>query len=71
MNELKKIGFVLLFVTVILSTGCGGGDTTVQASNTTMGQELEDLDNAFKKGIITKREYEKAKEDILDRYNKY
>jgi len=66
MNTIKIV--ILLFLITIFSIGCGGGDTTVKASNTTMGQELSDLDKAFKNGIITKREYENAKDDILQRY---
>jgi len=64
-----KMSTVLFLILVTLSlASCGGGDTTVKASNTTMGQELQDLDATFKNGIITKREYENAKEDILKRY---
>lgn len=53
-------------------SGCGGGgsENTIQTSNTTMGQELMDLDASHKKGLITDKEYEKAKEAILERYEK-
>lgn len=50
-------------------TACGGGGATVQASNTTVGQELIDLDASYKKGLITEKEYERAKEKILDKYD--
>jgi len=59
---------ILVMSMAALTAGCGGGGTTVKASNTTMGQELQDIDAAFKKGILTEREYKRAKEDILDRY---
>jgi len=51
-------------------TGCGGGGAKVQSVNTstTMGQELQDLDDAYQKGIITQSEYESAKQRIMDRY---
>ena len=51
-------------------TGCGGGGAKVQSVNTstTMGQELQDLDDAYQKGIITKSEYESSKQRIMDRY---
>jgi hypothetical protein len=53
-------------------TGCGGGGAKVQSVNTTttMGQELQDLDDAYKKGIITQSEYESSKQRIMDRYKK-
>ncbi len=60
----------LALVSAIGLAGCGGGgsENTIQTSNTTMGQELMDLDESRKKGLISDKEYEKAKEDILKRY---
>lgn len=49
-------------------TACGGGGAKVQASNTTIGQELMDLEESYKKGLITEKEYKKTKELILERY---
>ena len=57
----------LLLLTIPLA-GCGGGDSSIKASSTTIGQELMDLDASYQKGLITEREYEKAKESILKRY---
>ncbi len=53
-------------------SGCGGPDTEIrqQQITTTLGQELIDLDTAYKKGLITEKEYQKAKKDILRRYEK-
>jgi hypothetical protein len=53
-----------------MMTGCGGDRTSVQSEThtTTIGQELLDLDRALDRGLITEREYERAKEDILRRY---
>jgi len=65
---LKSYLFIFIVSLTLVLTGCGGGDTTVKASNTTMGQELQDLDATYKKGIITEKEYKRAKSDILDRY---
>lgn len=45
--------------------GCAGGGTQVEQSNTTLGQELTDLQEAYEKGIITEREYERAKKELL------
>jgi hypothetical protein len=49
-------------------TACGGGGATMQTSTTTMGQELMDLEESYKQGIITEKEYKKAKEAILEKY---
>ena len=48
-------------------TGCGGG-TEIKATNTTMGQELTDLQEAYEKEIRTEKEYKKAKKKILNKY---
>ena len=59
----------LALISAIGLAGCGGGDSTVQASSTTMGQELMDLDESRQKGLISDKEYDKAKKEILKRYN--
>ena len=46
-------------------TGCGGGGATMEARSTTTGQELMDLDKAYKDGIITEKEYESTKKEIM------
>ncbi len=63
---------VLLFAAVVTLSGCGGGGAKVEASTstttTTMGQELMDLDKAYKAGIIDEKQYDAAKKKILKRY---
>ena len=67
---------LLLIIVLLLSlTACGGGDTEVKSTTmtttmtTTMGQELMDLNESYKQGIITEKEYNKAKEKIMKRYD--
>lgn len=70
---MKKVSLWVLFpallVSTLLTAGCGGGDSSVQAQTTTMGQELTDLKKAYDTGVINEKEYEKSKKNILKRYN--
>ena len=46
--------------------GCGGGTKVQnQTTTTTLGQELTDLKAAYDQGIITEKEYEKKKKELL------
>jgi hypothetical protein len=53
---------------VTLSACGGGGKATVQASNSTLGKELQDLQQSYEKGIITQKEYESAKKKLMKKY---
>lgn len=68
----KMVLLATLLATVSLA-GCGGGgaksSTSLQATTTTMGQQLIDLKASYDKGIISEQEYNKAKKDILNSYN--
>ncbi len=68
---MTQIKFILLMLFVLSLTACGGGGTDIQTTTTTttMGQELMDLDESYKKGILTEKEYKNAKENIMDRYD--
>ncbi len=56
----------VLALMALLLTGC---DVKTTTNNTTMGQELMDLNESYKKGILTEKEYKNAKENIMDRYD--
>ncbi len=52
---------------VVALSGCGGTDTrTTVQSTQTQGKQLLDLKEAYDKGVISEREYERTKEDILE-----
>ena len=48
-------------------TACGGSSTKTTVTNQeTQGKQLMDLKEAYDSGVISEKEYEKAKERILD-----
>jgi uncharacterized membrane protein len=57
--------FMLMLLVTFSLTGCGGGGATMEAKTTTTGQELLDLDKAYKAGLMTEKEYEKKKKEIM------
>ena len=71
---MKRLATLLIIALVIvgvgLATGCGGRkqNTTVQTTNTTLGQELVDLQQAYEKGIITEKEYNDLKKKAMKKY---
>jgi hypothetical protein len=66
----RTVVTVVMFAILMggLFTGCGGGGAEVKQTSTTMGQQLIDLKAAYEQGIITEREYERAKQNILNSY---
>jgi len=67
MKTIKVVTWTILLSFCLIALGCGGGGADVRATNTTMGQELTDLQKAKEQGLITDDEFEDAKEKILDR----
>lgn len=76
------VGMTLLAGAAFGLAGCCGGETTTvkeqpiivspssTTTGTTVGQELQSLDEAYKKGVITKEQYEEAKKKILEKAGK-
>ena len=68
MKLFRICALVLIVLVSVNFVACGGGtktDVKTETSTTTLGQELLDLDKAYKDGIITEKEYEKAKEKLI------
>jgi hypothetical protein len=67
MKFLKIASVVPLIMFSLLLTGCGGADvkTSSTTTTTTLGQELLDLKKARDQGVITDKEYETMKQDIM------
>jgi hypothetical protein len=49
---------------VLIAPGCG---SSTKVESTTVGQELQDLEEARNQGLITEAEYNKQRQAILDR----
>jgi hypothetical protein len=60
--------FALVCALSLSACGGGGAKSNIQTSNSTIGQELMDLDESYKKGLISEKEYNAAKKQILQRY---
>jgi hypothetical protein len=66
---MKKSKLIIGSMTLLLSLmGCSGGASHVSSTSTTMGQELQDLNVSYQQEIISKKQYERAKKEILKRY---
>ena len=73
--SVSRILVVVAFILAgaLLGGCCGGGTTevkTVSAPQTTLGDELKDLQEAYEKGAISKEDYEEAKEKIIKQRTK-
>jgi hypothetical protein len=71
MKSARVLVAVLIVVAGLNLWGCCGGSKEVvvpqsQTTTTTLGQELQDLDEAYKKGAITQEQYEAAKKKIIE-----
>ena len=65
MNTLLRIALLsLVLVAPAALTGCSSSKTTTNTS-ATVGQQLIDLDRAYKDGVITKDQYEKMKKELI------
>lgn len=60
---------VLIMAAAILGGCCGGGTTKVQSTTTTTttGQQLIDLQKARDSGAITEEQYNKMRQEIIEK----
>ena len=72
MKLLRIWAAVMVMIMALGLASCGGGGTEVrtQSYSTTLGQELKDLEEAYQKGIITEKQYNKAKEKLIEQRTK-
>lgn len=50
-------------------TGCGSSTKLTTSQEASVGQQLSDLDNAYRQGIISEREYKRLKSALIRRYD--
>ena len=72
MKLLRIWAVVMVMIMALGLLGCGGGGAEVrtQSYSTTLGQELKDLEEAYKKGIITEKQYKDAREKLIEQRTK-
>lgn len=58
------LGAATLALGPLVLTACGSSANT-QVSTTSTGQELIDLQDAYDRGLITEKEYQKKRQQIL------
>lgn len=66
-ERIATLASCLLILTFTLA-GCGGTTRIETTNSVTLGQELIDLDKAYKDGVITEKEYKEAKKSVLEKY---
>jgi len=66
LRVLSSIGIAAAVVGGATAGGCGSS-TKVEARTTTTGQELQDLEDARSKGLLTEDEYNKKRQEIMKR----
>jgi hypothetical protein len=69
-NAFRPTMFALLLALTVSGglPGCGGGGAKIDARTMTLGQELEDLESAREKGLLTEKEYNQKRKVIMQRY---
>ena len=69
MKLMRVLAVVLLLAYSGAMLGCGGGtDVKQQTTTTTLGKELMDLDDAYKKGLLSEKEYKEARKNLMKKY---
>jgi hypothetical protein len=71
MKLVKVLALTLLLAYCGGMLGCGGGGADVKQSTTTttLGKELMDLDDAYKKGLLSESEYKDARKRLMKKYD--
>jgi hypothetical protein len=65
----NSLAAVMAIALILGLAGCGGGGAEMKSeiSTTTTGQQLMDLKKALDSGALSKEEYDKEREKILEK----
>ncbi len=71
MRTVRMLSALIAVVFGLNIAACCGGTTVVQEKETqimapSVVNQLQDLDNAYKNGAITKEEYDRLRQDIMN-----
>jgi hypothetical protein len=71
MKSMRVLAVLMLLAYSGVMLGCGGGGADVKQSTTTttLGKELQDLDDAYKKGLLSEKEYKDARKHLMKKYD--
>lgn len=70
MKLIRVLAVIILLAYSGAMLGCGGDtDVKQQTIATTLGKELQDLDDAYKKGLLSESEYKEARKKLMKKYN--
>ncbi len=67
MKPITKALFVLVLTGMTLSACGSSSKTTNNVSTTTVGEELASLEKAHAEGLLTEKEYEALRKNILSK----
>ncbi len=74
MTNFKRWVLIVVSLVALALVGCGGGGAKVQTDQstytTTLGKELQDLDDAYKKGLINEKQYDESKKKLIEQRTK-
>ncbi len=60
-------GLVALSLAMSVLSGCVSTRKVQATESASVGQQLQDLDKAYKDGIITQKEYERLKKSVISK----
>lgn len=67
MKVIRILTIIIVLMVGANFVGCGGGGAKIKQTTTTVGQELMDLEKAYKEGVINEKQYNDQKKKILRR----
>ena len=69
MNSRSIFTSLLLGAFASTLTGCGSSTEVTNTSQTSVGQQLSDLESARQSGIITEKEYVKLRKALIKKHD--